>query len=275
MMYTKEIHIKWAKIRPEEKSPTTYYRRMNQTKLLLMFMMSVGYSVYMPPDTKSIPTAFRPHIYTEEEIKRYFYHVDHAQSYSDKFTAIVFPVLFRLLYCCGLRISECLRIKLKDYDSTEGIIMLYETKFNSERIIPLSDELNNLLLRYGEKCFYLKKNNDFLFSQKNGKKFGADSIYEWHRRFLEKSGIPFKGGSEGPRLHDWRHTFATQTMMKQIDSGKDMYCTLPILSSYLGHRTIYATEKYVQMTKDAFPNIDQAMLQRTEEIFKKVGGPFE
>ncbi|MGM0110209.1 tyrosine-type recombinase/integrase [Enterococcus sp. DIV0187] len=270
--YTKEMHAEWSVVLPEEHVPTTHYRRMNMTKHLLIFLMSMGYKIYMPRDTKFIPSTFKPHIYSDIEIEKYFYEVDHAVSYVDKSTAIIFPVMFRLLYCCGLRISECLRIKMKDYHPDEATIVLYETKFDGERIIALSHELNDLLRNYGEKCFYLKASDDYLFFQFNGKKFGADSIYEWHRKFLERAGIPYQGDRKGPRLHDWRHTFSTKTMAAQIISGKDMYCTLPILSAYLGHRTIFATEKYVQLTKENFPEINQKMIDKMDEIFKKVGG---
>ena len=54
------------------------------------------------------------------------------------------------------------------------------------------------------------------------------------------------------------------------DSGLDMYVALPILSTYLGHKTIFATEKYVRLTLQLFPYIEEKFHSTVDRIFGKI-----
>jgi len=71
----------------------------------------------------------------------------------------------------------------------------------------------------------------------------------------------------GPRIHDWRYTFSVYAFKQMIDSGMDMYVALPILSTYLGHKTIYATEHYVRLALSIFPYIEEKFEGIAEKIF--------
>lgn len=94
--------------------------------------------------------------------------------------------------------------------------------------------------QFAEKCFYLLTDDEFIFTNSNDGRLSGDVIYTVHREFLRRAGIPFIGDGFGPRIHDWRHTMAVRSFKQLIDSGLDMYVALPILSTYLGHKTIYA-----------------------------------
>ena len=79
------------------------------------------------------------------------------------------------------------------------------------------------------------------------------SIYEKHRDFLFRAGIPYIGDGNGPRIHDWRHHMAVYSFKQMTDSGLDMYVALPILSTYLGHKTIFCHGKVCKADLAAFP----------------------
>lgn len=70
-----------------------------------------------------------------------------------------------------------------------------------------------------------------------------------------KAGIPYLGQFKGPRLHDLRHTFACHALAQMCDKGMDMYVALPILSTYLGHKNLDATNGYVRLTSEVFPQV--------------------
>lgn len=152
-------------------------------------------------------------------------------------------------------------------DLEEGIIKLFETKNDCERYIVLSNELKELMQKYAEKCFYLLDDDQYIFTTSNGKRLSGDIIYEYHRLFLQQAGIPYLGGGRGPRLHDWRHTFSVRSLKQMIDSGLDMYVALPILSTYLGHKTIYATERYVRLTMSLYPYIEERFKDKMNKVF--------
>lgn len=66
-----------------------------------------------------------------------------------------------------------------------------------------------------------------------------------------------------------RHTFAVRSFKQMIDNGTDLYVALPVLSTYLGHKTIYATEKYLRLTVSIYPYIEKKWAANINDIFGK------
>jgi integrase/recombinase XerD len=153
-LFTKEHADEWLKRRDGEAS-TTHYSRINTVKKFLSFLAEKGGDVFVTRDIAFKPTNFQPHIYTREEITNYFLAVDAFSSSRNRKDAIQYPVLFRLLYCCGTRINETLSIHKKDVDLEAGIIRLVETKNNCERYIVLGDDVASLMREFASKSFYL------------------------------------------------------------------------------------------------------------------------
>ena len=265
-VFTAELAEKWIK-RNDNEATTTHYSRINGVKQFLIYLSRKGYDVFVTRDICFKPTDFQPYIYSDDEVIQYFSAVDTFDSTRNKKDKIQYPILFRILYCCGTRINETLGIRKKDVDLESKIIKLFETKNNCERYIVLGDDLASLMHQYADKCFYLLDEDDYIFTTANGGRLTGDSIYEHHRLFLQKSGIPFRGNGEGPRIHDWRHHFSVYSFKQMIDAGTDMYVALPVLSTYLGHKTIFATERYVRLTMSLFPYIEKQFKDKLETVF--------
>lgn len=257
---------KWLE-RRETESHTTHYGRINAIKHFLAYLSIKGYDVYVTRDVKYKGTDFQPYIYSAEESGRYFLAVDNYSSGRNRKDAIQYPVLFRILYCCGTRINETLGIRKQDVDLGKGIILLNETKNDRQRYVVVGDDLKELLILYAQKCFYLLNNEDYIFTNANGGRLDEKTIYENHREFLFNAGITYLGDGKGPRIHDWRHHMAVYSFKQMIDSGLDMYVALPILSTYLGHKTIFATERYVRLTLQLFPYIEEKFHGMVDRIF--------
>lgn len=255
----------------ECESHKTHYSRVNASKHFLTYLSLKGYHVYVVRDVRYKGTDFQPHIYTDDETERYFLAVDSYTSVRNRMDAIQYPVLFRILYCCGTRINETLGIRKKDIDLDKGIIRLNETKNDNQRYVVAGDDLKELLNEYANKCFYLLNDEDYIFKNACGGRLDEKTIYDRHREFLFQAGIPYEGDGKGPRLHDWRHHMAVYSFKQLADSGLDMYVALPILSAYLGHKTIFATEKYVRLTAQLFPYIESKFHRAVDRIFGNTG----
>ena len=143
-VFRKEDADAWSEKRDTEAS-TSHYARVNKIKCFMEYLRLKGYDVFLMHDVFFKATDFQPHIYTDDEILRYFSAVDSYSSGNSRMDAIQLPVLFRLLYCCGTRINETLGIRKKDIDLDNGIIRLLETKNDCERFIVLSAEMKRLL----------------------------------------------------------------------------------------------------------------------------------
>ncbi|MBD8071282.1 tyrosine-type recombinase/integrase [Bacillus sp. PS06] len=268
-IFTAEDAVKWLQKKDAE-ATTTHYSRINGVKRFLMFLSQKGYSVYVTRDIKFKPTEFQPYIYTKDEIRRYFHAVDTYESARNRKAAIQYPVLFRLLYCCGTRINETLGIRKQDVDLENGIVKLFETKNDCERYIVLGEDLRVLVKQFAEKCFYLLDDRDYIFTTSTGGRMSGDTIYDVHRLFLQQAEIPYLGDGKGPRIHDWRHTMAVYSFKKMVDAGMDMYVALPILSTYLGHKTIFATERYIRLTMGIYPYIEEKFKSKLDKVFGEV-----
>ena len=170
-------------------------------------------------------------------------------------TANVIPAMFRLMYGTGIRIGEAVSLKVKDVNFDEGFLITFNSKNGKERLVPFTDTVAHVCRQYRESLDLVQKPDDYFFVKRNGHKCGAKTIYEWFRKVLRDAGIPHGGKGLGPRLHDLRHTFAVHSMAKMAEAGLDLYYSLPVLSEYLGHQSLEATDKYVRLTSEMYPGL--------------------
>ena len=100
----------------------------------------------------------------------------------------------------------------------------------------------------------MQKNTDnYFFTIKNNKQLNRNLVYSNFRKILILSDIAHN--EFGPRVHDFRHTMAVYSFKNAVDNNYDLLTFLPILSAYLGHKDIYATEKYLHLVSDMYPDI--------------------
>ena len=127
-------------------------------------------------------------------------------------------------------------------------------KFNKDRLIPLSDSLLAVLREYSATYHegFSKGDKDPFFAHKDGRVVSQDNIYTWFRKLIWAASISHGGRGNGPRVHDFRHTFSVYSLKAMTDKGMDIYCALPLLSTYSGHASVSATGQYVRLTQDMF-----------------------
>jgi integrase len=254
----------------ENESESGRYKRINFTKKFFEYLFTKGYNVFQFRDIKSPKSTFIPHIYSEDEVERYFKAVDNYHSNINQLHCVQIPLLFRILYCCGTRITETLMIRKKDVDLQQGILRLSDTKNAKQRYVIMSKSLLHLMKLYADKTFYQIPDNGYIFRNLKGTNMTSDWIHELHIRILRQANIPYLSGGRGPRIHDWRHFFAINSFKQMIDNGMDMYVALPILSTYLGHKTILASERYLRLTVSMYPYIEKKFGKTLDEIFGKI-----
>jgi integrase len=109
------------------------------------------------------------------------------------------------------------------------------------------------------------------FTSANGRRFSQSSVYETFRTVLQRAGIGHGGRGAGPRLHDLRHTFCVNALAKLSEDGTDLYCSMPILMTYMGHQSPGATDRYVRLTKEMFPHLLMKMDDAYRYAFPEIG----
>lgn len=238
------------------RTPSSRNIRLYILKQFLVFMQQKGFSVYIPPKLKFVRSGFVPHIYTHGELAAFFYACDNFKTKTNRSNMpTVVPLLFRILYCCGLRISEAINLKINDVNLTEGIFTIRHGKFDKDRLVPMQADLLNYCRSYYKKVHLAPVGKECFFPKLDGTVYSRDHVHECFMKILWEAGISRGGRGIGPRMHDFRHTFAVHALKKMHNNGMDIYCGLPLLSTYLGHSSIAATERYVRLTQEIFPEI--------------------
>lgn len=236
------------------------------------YMFSLGYQIMRIPDVRCPRnTAFVPHIFTAQEMDAIWKTVDNIkpQGCNPNLHKCI-PVLFRLLYSCGLRISEALGITTNDIDFEKNVITIRYAKLDKDRWTPMGDCIAAVMKKYVDYQRDKIGPDAPIFYYHPKKTLTVSSVYGRFRLALVKSGIPYEGALRGPRLHDFRHTFAVNTMNRMSDEGHDLYVSLPILSAYLGHASIKSTERYIRLTEDRLSTVTDSMQLHLPEIFPEV-----
>lgn len=237
-----------------------------------LYLRTLGYDIYLPPyDCIKNDKTFVPYIYTKDEIIRIIHEAEKLEySHRSPNFHLVYPMLLKILFACGLRISEALNLTLQDVDLENGIFRIRQSKFNNSRLVPMSDSLIKACIDYYSAVGHYSGKEGYFFEVSPGVPYVSGSIYNRFRFLLENAGIQHGGRGKGPRVHDARHSYAVYALDHMVKQGMDIYCALPILSTYMGHRTLESTEKYVRLVPAFHMDIINAMKDPYKGLFPEV-----
>jgi integrase/recombinase XerD len=247
----------------EDESPNTQQTRISLMRNLAEFMLRNGYSAYVIQlrlHSGCWYDNYVPYIFTHEEIAEMMKQSDTFQSHiCSPNRKYMVPLVFRMLYSCGLRSSEVLNLDVKDVDVENGVLTIRNAKYDKDRFVPMSESLTNRCRMYLKQVHHESSPDAPFFPNVNGNHFAERALYDPFRILLAKSGISHGGKGSGPRVHDLRHTFAVHCLKRWVLDGEDITSKLPLLSAYLGHKKISSTGRYLRLTLDLFPKIAQTL----------------
>lgn len=278
---TEKFIQKWRATRIADCERTLYTKYSVWSQLTRM-MSRNGCVCFIPRLPKQPKANFTPYIFTDEQIKAIFEACDSYRLHDRRMGTILFamPVLFRLLYSTGMRISEALSIQNKDVHMDEHFIHLRKTKNGSERIVSISKSLAGALVDYQSyrgripvKGLDIPDGRYFIKSDGTG--FNAGAVYCHFKKLLNKCGIPHIGNHSGPRVHDLRHTNAVHALIQMGRNDMDLYTGLPILSACLGHHSLSATEKYVRLTCAMYPELEEKCSPINAFVYPKISKNYD
>ncbi len=253
---TKEIVMEWCTKKPYEKQENLC-ARASIIRQLAIYIDNLGVTAYViPKNYFKSGDRYVPHIYTEDELKRFIQETDKCHYCSEyPYRHLIMPILFRMIYSCGLRVSEARFLKVKDVDLKRGILTINQSKKDNSRLVPMTDELTKKCQVYSEKVHLNIESERYYFPSKDNSSITIGNIYKNFRKFLWKADISHGGRGTGPRIHDFRHSFAVHCLKKWSTDGKDLMVYLPVLRVYLGHDSFSETAYYLRLTADVFPEI--------------------
>jgi len=251
---TEQIVRKWIENPNEYKNAYQTYR-MAAVRNLGIYMTGMGRNAYV------LPVEFYPRpdpryvvrIYTKEELAKIFKCADRcSQNTKSPYLHLIVPVIFRLLYCCGLRPREARKLKSENIDLNNGEIRIIQSKGLKDRLVVMAEDMTALCMRYNEKMEQLCPNREYFFQSDRTNGAYVKSWIERHFNILlEQSNISDSSFSK-PRLYDLRHTFATHCLQQWVEQGKDVNSKLLYLSAYMGHKDVTNTAYYIHLMPTEF-----------------------
>ncbi|MEJ2627195.1 MAG: tyrosine-type recombinase/integrase [bacterium] len=222
-------------------------------------------NTYVPERRPAVGRVYSrvPYIFTINEIKNI---LKSSNAFSQRYEFIpgTYQILFSLLYISGIRIGEALSLNYEDYIQDKKLIHIKKGKFRKERFIVLSDSFQTLFSTY-LKNYKLKLSLNhyspiFINTRKN--RLSYDRVNKAFKKILDKSNI--MKSDNGPRIHDFRHTFAVHRLLNWYkDHKNNLNSKLPYLSTYMGHVNICSTQIYLQCTLELL----KTGIQRFHQFF--------
>jgi integrase/recombinase XerD len=160
--------------------------------------------------------------------------------------------LFELVYSCGLRVTEAVRLTVDRVSLDQGAVRIMG-KGSRERMVPLGERARKELRRYlaeARPSLSGRKQSSVLFLGRGGKMLSRKTIWKIFKELAMRAGL------EG-KVHSLRHSFATHL----LQGGAD----LRSVQELLGHADIGTTQIYT--------HVSQEELKRTHETFHPRGTP--
>jgi integrase len=267
----KESVTNWCTKQPHEK-PANRSSRASVIRQFAKYLDSIGQTAYVLPEN-SYPSGcqYVPHIYTHNELVRFFAQTDKCHFCSQcPSRHLVMPIFFRLLFECGLRCSEARLLVVGDVDLEKGCLTIRESKNRNSRLVMVSASMLKHLRNYADVVHPFPEQDAFFFPAAKGRPMTLGNVYKNFRRFLWQAGISHTG--DGPRVHDFRHTFAVYRLKAWSEQGKDLMAMLPVLKTYMGHDSFNETAYYLRMTADVFPDILMRLEGTFGDLIPSMGG---
>lgn len=236
-------HIRaWlASLINEKNEARSVNRKLSSLRGLFKFLLKEGYVSKTPMSKVQPPkTAKKLPVFVEEQSMNQLF--DHEKiEFGEDFEGVRNRLMILLFYTCGVRLSELIGLKSGDVDFHRKTIKVLG-KRNKERIIPITNELADLIRKYNQIKTAENLPIENLFVLLSGKKLYPKMVYLVVKKFLS---IVTTIDKRSP--HVLRHTFATHLLNRGAD--------LNAIKELLGHANLAATQIYTHNSIERLKNI--------------------
>lgn len=249
---TNKLAVEYA-TRREYEEPISWSRRLGIIRGFARYRTGADPRTEIPPLglLRFRSQRARPYLYSEDEICRL---LEAARGMKTQYELQqhTYYCLFGLLAVTGLRLGEAIRLQPQDVDLSAGVLTVRGAKFGKSRLVPLHPSTRTVLRNYAKRRDQLLAGRPvpYFLMTGRGKQLEKSGLSLIFRALSRQIGIRKPGVRHGPRLHDFRHRFAIQTLLRWYRTGEQATRRLPVLSTYLGHVNVSGTYWYLGSTPE-------------------------
>lgn len=269
---TREMYEQWTSYRQGEQATNTGKRRqaiVGFAKYLVMRGYPDIYTGY--DDNRIFKQDFIPYIFAKSEIDRIFRILADRCKDNSSYDNDAFQLMMLMYYCCGFRKSEVQKLRIRDVNFENGRITVLNEKNNVSRIVVASDSLLLQMRQIHKHYLITSALDDMLFQGEKSLSYSDQRLYGRFHILLAEAEIPCRTDGGRQRIHDVRHTFCVRTLENMQKKGFDLYTSLPLCSTYLGHKSITETEYYLRMLEEHYGTVLELTARYNPDLFPKEG----
>lgn len=259
---TIRLSLRWA-MQPVNVQPAHWARRLSILRGFAKYRSASDPRTEVPPKSLLPHRTHRPtpYIYTDNEVRCLIKAAMQLPS-SVGLRRHTYATLFGLIAVSGMRISELLHLDREDVDLAQAILTVRNGKFGKTRWIPLHSSTQQALQQYSIKRDHFCPNPQVpsFFVSERGVRLTGDIVRHTFVKLSRQIGLRRPTDTHGPRLHDFRHRFAVNTLLQWYRSDTDVNRHLLELATYLGH--VHVTDTYWYLS--ATPELLQLAARRLE-----------
>jgi integrase/recombinase XerD len=266
---TTVLALEWA-TQPAHAQPSYWAHRLSVARGFAQYRTARDLRSEVPP-LGLLPYRYQrksPYIYTNEEIGQLLRAAALLPSRSG-LRPQTYRTLLGVLVVTGMRISEVVSLNREDFDPAAAALTIRRTKFGKSRIIPVQASTRRAIERYSsarDRTFPKLVSTSLLVGDQ-GQRLTINTVEQVFVKLSHQVGLRSPSDRRGPRLHDLRHRFAVNTLLRWYRSGVDVERHLPELSTYLGHS--HPTDTYWYLS--AVPELMRGVLTRLERHSRGAG----
>ena len=267
---TQALALAWAQ-QPSGVQPAQWASRLRFVRGFAQYRSATDPRTQIP--AKGLlpfqPKRARLYLYSDVEIRELLRAaLNMASRYErGKLRPWVYYCLFGLLSVSGLRLGEARNLEVQDVDLKTAVLTIRGSKFGKDRLVPLHASTCKVLADYlgrRNRHWGQRPVSSYLFVSSWGNRLDGGDIHRTFYLLSRQIGLRGPSDSHGPRLHDFRHRFATRTLVQWYRSNQDPERKLPLLSAFLGHVHVADTQWYLSGS----PELMREAMRRLEHCWE-------
>jgi integrase len=240
--------LEWAS-QPQGISAYQRAARLRAVRFFAAYLHAADSRHEVPPanllDGRTYRT--RPYIYSKSEINALL-QAARALPSPRNLRGATYATILGLLAVTGMRRSEGVALDRADVDLAAGVLTVRKTKFGKTRLIPLHPTTTQALRTYArhrDRVVPVALSDGFFLNESGTRLTGWALQYTWVK-LTRQVGLRGPRDRRGPRMHDLRHRFAVESLLRWYQRDLDAARRLPVLSTYLGHVHVADTYWYLE-----------------------------
>ena len=245
-LLSRELVLDW--IGDASASSYDIAQRVASIRQFARYLCAIGEEAYILPEKFApLKSKAAAYIFTDAELTALFRAIDQLPpTKKEPFLNETAPVLFRLIYTCGLRPNEGRELLEQNVNLETGEILITHTKRNKERLVVMSDDMLAFARKYGQRRKIFCGENPYFFPSANGGALAAETVHSAFNKAWAHADLSGKYPRK-VRVYDLRHRFASACLNRWLDNGENLMAMLPFLREYMGHNGLSETAYYIHV----------------------------